>query len=104
MASPGFVPTLLSLPNGSAQSALHVWTEEGRIFFFGCSVLISTPVAAWCYIGQLAAIILVNLVTPVPVCRGVGVFGLAWHGMVVWYSDNTILPTLTSVLPLVVAD
>ena len=84
MASPGFVPTLLSLPNGSAQSALHVWTEEGRIFLsFGCSVLISTPVAAWCYIGQLGAIILVNLVTPVPVCSGVGVFGLAWHGGVV---------------------
>ena len=78
--------------------------RKAELFSFCYSVLISTPVAAWCYIGQLGAIILVNLVTPVPVCRGVGMFGLAWHGMVVWYSDNTILPTLTSVLALVVAN
>ena len=80
--------------------------RKADFFSSGCSVLISTPVAAWCYIGQLGAIILVNLVTPVPVCRGVGVFGLAGHGMVVCYSDsdNTILPTLTSVLAIVVAD
>ena len=78
--------------------------RKAEFFSFGYSVLISTPVAAWCYIGQLAAIILVNLVTPVPVCRGVGVFGLAGHGMVAWFSDNTILPTLTSVLALVFAN